>query len=547
MKRYTKTVLFSLALCLLCGCTGGQQSSSNAESSDTTESSDAAQVTDTTAPAVSYEAEKLPVISIVTENKDANVLDFVKEPVAPHVSEAIASWTPGYVIPPAPYYEACSVTVTDENEQTVLSGVPANVKVRGNWTTVYDKKPLRIQFDEKQSMLGMNGGAELRNWVLLAEYKDASMLRDKTALYVAREMLEKDGLYAADAKFAEVYINDQYWGLYLLSEQQQINSDRVDITEAEPDYQGTDIGYFMEFDGYYEYEEPLQQFRVEYADNAALTPYDGNGGSGREMKCLKQTPADPKKDIGITIKSDIYSQEQHDFIASYVNNVYQIMYEAAYNDKAFAFNADYTEIAEDASLSPQQAVENAVDVQSLADIYLLSELTCDADIYWSSFFMDVDFGAEGSKKLTFEAPWDFDSGMGNKDRCADGTGFYAANIVPDVDGGTKGGGQYDSINPWLAVLMYEDWYQDIIRETWTKAYDDGIFERAADLIAHDTAAYADAFDENYKKWDNIRHNESFVNELANEAKWCKTQAEAAEYLEKWFTARVKFMNEQWHK
>ena len=43
----------------------------------------------------------------------------------------------------------------------------AQVKVRGNWTTSYEKKPLRIKFAEKQSMGELNGGQAFKNWLLL--------------------------------------------------------------------------------------------------------------------------------------------------------------------------------------------------------------------------------------------------------------------------------------------------------------------------------------------------------------------------------------------
>lgn len=483
----------------------------------------------------------MPVLSIVTKNQAEDAMQFVTAPVTEFVAREIASWTPGYKIPAAPYYEECAVTLKDTDNTVLLDAADANVKVRGNWTTTYDKKPLRIRFAEKQSMLGLNGGAGMKNWVLLAGYKDGSLLRDKTALSIARELLGEDGFYASDAQFVEVEINEQYWGVYLLTELQQVNPERIGITEPEKDDTGTDIGYFMEFDGYFVNEEPLQQFHVDYADNAPLIPFDGNDGSGKTITCLSESPGDRKKDIGITIKSDINTQEQHDFIASYVSNVYRIMYEAAYNDKAYQFKPDYTSIRPAADITPQQAVENVVDVQSLADMYIISELTCDADIYWTSFFMDVDFGADSNRKLTFEAPWDFDSALGNKDRCADSTGFYAANIVPDVNK------SYRTINPWLAVLMYENWFQDIISERWTNAYDSGIFRRGIEMIQSDTAQYADAFERNNQKWDNIVHNEAFANELCINAKKCKTHAECAAYLSEWLTGRVDFLNNYWHK
>lgn len=242
MKGYLRyVILFLLCLGTFCAC--GQKEEEN----------DLSTIVD--------EAYNMPVISIETVNQDSNKMDFVTKPVTKHVAQAIAFWTPDYEMPPAPYYEDCTITLTDEAENTVLDKVEAEVKVRGNWTTSYDKKPLRIKFKKKQSMLGLNEGQAYKSWVLLAEYKDASMLRNKTALTIAGEILEKDGLYASDAELVEVRINGEYWGVYLLAEQQQINKGRIDITEAEDDYTGTDIGYFLEFDGYYMNEDPFSGFR----------------------------------------------------------------------------------------------------------------------------------------------------------------------------------------------------------------------------------------------------------------------------------------------
>lgn len=488
----------------------------------------------------------MPVLSIETKNTDKNVMDFVTKPVASHVSKSIASWTPNYETPPAPYSEACTVTLKDTDQTVLLDAVDADVKVRGNWTTSYAKKPLRIKFAESQNLLGLNDGATFKNWLLLAEYKDASMLRNKSSLAIARELLAEDGLYASDAAFVEVVINGQYWGVYLLAEQQQVNKDRVDITEVTEGYTGTDIGYFLEFDGYFWTEDSLHQFYVDYADNAELIAFDGDDGSGETMKCLSDPEYGHKSDIGISIKSDIYAKEQRDFIASFVNKVYYIMYAAAYHDEAYVFNDSYTEITKTDTLSPQEAVERVVDINSLADTYLINELLCDADVYWSSFYMSVDFGPDGNKKLTFEAPWDFDSAMGNKNRCSDGTGFYAANIVPDVNGGPGNGGDYNTINPWLAVLAYEDWYQEIIIEKWTKVYDSGAFDRVYAMIESDQSLYSEAFDRNYEKWDNINNRSAFGQELSPQAAACSTQKEATDFLLEWLQSRVEFLNAYWH-
>ena len=185
----------------------------------------------------------MPLLSIETKNQDPDVMDFVTKPVNRFVAESIASWTPGYTVPEEPYYEDCTITLTDTDSTVLFNDVNAQVKVRGNWTTSYDKKPLRIKFEQKQNILGLNNGAEMKNWLLLAEYKDASMLRNKAALSIARELLKEDGLYAADAELVEVEINNQYWGVYLLIEQQQVNPSRINITEPAPNYTGTDIAF----------------------------------------------------------------------------------------------------------------------------------------------------------------------------------------------------------------------------------------------------------------------------------------------------------------
>lgn len=207
MKKLIKFILPFMIASVLCSCSGdsgnlsGTQSGNSGGSSSQSESK-------SDLPEDSGD-KAMAVLSINTVNTEKNAIDFVTKPVAPHVSEQIASWTPGYRMPPAPYYENCTITLKD-NGNTLLDNTEAEVKVRGNWTTTYDKKPLRIKFAEKQNMAGLNDGAQMKNWVLIAEYKDASMLRNKATFQIAEEILGKDGFYVSDSEFVEVYINEQY-------------------------------------------------------------------------------------------------------------------------------------------------------------------------------------------------------------------------------------------------------------------------------------------------------------------------------------------------
>lgn len=538
MRLLKRILTAAMACCMLASCSSSEDSAGSSDKSagSGADSTSQSQSTDTDSFTV------LPILKIQTVSDASDVMNFVTKPVAKHVAKTASMWDASYKNVPEPYYETCKISLTNAGSETLLDGAEAQVKVRGNWTTTYSKKPLRIKFTEKQNLLGLNDGKKFKNWVLLAEFKDISMLRNKTALEIARELMKDDGLYSADSQFVEVMINGEYWGVYLLTEQQQVNDGRVGITEPEEGYEGTDIGYLVEYDSNYKNEDKLNQFLVNYNDNALLTPYDGNEGSGRTAYPLKDPKYPQKEIVGFSIKSDIYSEAQHDFISSFVSNAYKVMYEAAYNKKAFVFNDSFTELTETDKVSPEEAVRAAVDVDSLADAFILAELTCDADIYINSFFMSADFGQNAKRKLTFEAPWDFDSALGNKDRCADGTGYYACNIVPDVNG------QYSNyaVNPWLVVLMYEDWFRDIIKEKWTALYDSGCFDRAKEMISSDSDNFKLAFERNYDRWRNIGNNPA-SGEWCARAAACKSQKEAADYLSEWLSSRVAFMDSCWHK
>ncbi|MBR5682135.1 MAG: CotH kinase family protein [Ruminococcus sp.] len=533
MKNIRRIIALSLVTVMLFGCTSEKRSAKKGKKSERPVYAEAV-----LSSADSYEAETVPlsVLSIETKSKDKNAMDFYTEPVAAHVVKLLNSWG-NECDAPAPYYVDCTVSLKGSDGNVQLSPADAQVKVRGNFTTMYPKKPLRIKFAEKQNLLGLNEGSAFRNWLLLAEYKDCSMLRNKATLYAARHILGADGLYAADADFVRVEINGEYMGLYLLTEMQQTDRKRVNATKPKGGYTGTDIGYFLEFDGYFENEDDLHKFPIDYADNAALKPYDGKGGSGRTKKCLGKAFSYLANEIGFTIKSDINSQEQHDFIANYINNVYKIMYEAAYNHKAFVFDDKNENIAESSELTPQQAVEKVVDVDSLVDMYILNELACDADVSWSSFYMDIDFSPEHTKRLTFEAPWDFDSAMGNMPCCIDSQGFYASNIIPDSD----------SINPWFVLLAYEDWYQEMIKEKWTKAYDNGVFARVCQMVESDKEVLEEEFEDNYKKWKNNYDKDLFIMELSPAEVNIHSEKESAEHLLEWLQKRIDFLNSQWHK
>lgn len=402
-------------------------------------------------------------------------------------------------------YIDCKVSVDNCADEELRDQLAAQIKVRGNYTSTYDKKPFRIKLKKKSNLLGLNNGAECKSWVLLAEYKDASFMRNAVSMYLAKKILGTDGYYSSDYRYVSLYVNGNYEGIYGLAEQQQINKNRINITEANEGYQGADIGYFMEYDGYYYNEKDTEAFLMNYYGTSSV------GASG------------------ITIKSDVYSVEQRDFAKQYLENVYKIMYSAVNKQMYYEFNDDYSGLVASDLTDAKQVIGKVVDVQSLVDMYILQEIACDPDAGWSSFFFDVDFSENGDKILRFQAPWDFDSAYGHKKGCVEsGKGEYIRRCS----------------NPWLTVLAETDWFQEMVRAKWREAVRFGVTDKALDYIYSVSSLYAVQFEQNYNLWHNIGVN--IGDELIDKVTTFRTQKDAADYLKNWLQIRFEFLNLIWN-
>jgi len=113
-----------------------------------------------------------------------------------------------------------------ENCDSELEEVTGGIRLRGNSTMGYAKKPYRIKFDKKQSLFGLE---KAKSWVLLADYLDPSGLHNYTAFNLG---LGADGLsFTPTPNKVNVYLNGEFVGLYTLCEQIQENEGRMNIEE----------------------------------------------------------------------------------------------------------------------------------------------------------------------------------------------------------------------------------------------------------------------------------------------------------------------------
>jgi hypothetical protein len=109
-----------------------------------------------------------------------------------------------------------------------------SIELRGSSSTMYDKKSYGFETqdaDGENNNVSLLGMPEENDWVLYGPYSDKTLLRNTLPFYIAREL----GQYASRTAYCELFINDEYLGLYVLMEKVKRDKNRVDIARLKPD------------------------------------------------------------------------------------------------------------------------------------------------------------------------------------------------------------------------------------------------------------------------------------------------------------------------
>ena len=236
-----------------------------------------------------------------------------------------------------------NITTSNCPNEFVLNNVEVEyVRVRGNYTTNYRKKSLKIKFTEKQKLFGLNKDKSAKEWILLADYGDNAMLRNALAFYIGQQILRTQ--WSPTFTFVQVYANNEYLGLYLLCDQKEVGKNRVNVHEPEkteeyPEgYPGVDVGYFFERDDYYSPDGDDPGFIIQTKNPSDYQP-ERLPVISHETNRYYGIGATSNSRDGYTIHSHIYSDAQEAFIKKYMCLIYNIMYEACINDTYYELNS----------------------------------------------------------------------------------------------------------------------------------------------------------------------------------------------------------------
>ena len=356
--------------------------------------------------------------------------------------------------------------------------VENGVRGRGNSTWDMPKKPYKIKFDEKISIFGLG---EDKEWVLLANYADKTLLRN----VVAMKLSEIVGMEWTPSMLpVEVYLNDEYMGCYTFSEHKKVSKHRVDLDiVGESDNSGDAVtgDYYMEIE---QNMDETTCFRTSICG-------------------IPMMFSDP----------EVPTAAQYDYIVGYF-----------YDAENALMGNNFTD--------PENGWQKYIDIESFAKAYIVNELTknIDGNMRKSSFITK-----EKGKKLEMYHLWDYDLTLGNCNYLDDEFG---------ATDGPEGWFIKDfSCNYWTHGWNHTNWYTRLtddpafcakVKEIWDKHHQE--LSSIPDFIDVKAMIMEDAQKRNFKRWD-ILNTSVWPNVVVK-----GTYAGEVEYLKDYYTKRFRWLD-----
>ncbi len=282
------------------------------------------------------------------------------------------------------------------------------------------------------------------DWILHGPYSDKTFLRNALAMYMARA----SGQYASRTRAVELFINDNYEGVYQIMERIKRDKNRIDIASLNSDeISGDDLtgGYVI---------------KIDKGEPDWLSRFDVVGSPGTKLTYQYVSP-----------QASAIVPEQEAYIQSFIDSM-ELAFEASTGVYGGKHYRDY------------------IDMASFIDHFLLTEISKDVDAYRLSSYFYKDKDSKGGR-LKAGPVWDFNIAFGNQDDCGAATpnGYMYYQ-------------QCALANPfWWGVLLDDEGFRNKCRCRWDELRggpwsDDAIFSyinEQADLLAEPAAR-------NFAKW-----------------------------------------------
>lgn len=275
---------------------------------------------------------------------------------------------------------------------SIYNGNLKQIKARGNSTfQYYDKKSYQIKLETGTDLLGR--GENVKTWVLLAGYGDATQMHDK----LFKDMAAALGMnYVANCNWIDLYYDGEYRGLYLLSEKNSVGDTGINVTDMESAYAEKNENYGSDMKA----EKALNAYGQEYQYIADLMEPDNITGGyliERNLETIDEICGFyTKQGSGFNVKSPEFAGKE---AMEYISEYYQEFEDAVYSDNGY--NAETGKYYYD-----------YCDADSLVKVYLLQKLGYNVDGFRSSFYFyknkdgKMYAGPVWDQEMTLGTGWD---------------------------------------------------------------------------------------------------------------------------------------------
>ena len=455
-----------------------------------------------------------------------------------------------------------TITITNGGSYNTTEPLVAGMKVRGNQTAGFDKKGLQIKFDKKQKLFGLNGDQKFKKWVLLGDAKDTTISRTALGLTLSKGIIADDSkVWATDFTPVSVYLNNTYWGMYMLAEQKEVKEGRIKLPEVDDAETSVNIGYNFELDYYARNEaqkgaEGDPTFEIDYGNYFTSSSYNiesclANSGLGI-VKSYTMNSDITDSTAGENQQTNASNSGQVAWMKNRLQALFNVLAEASKNKVAKDINASNQVVAAPSGTTIKAAVEKHFDLNAWAEGFIINAVCLPPDVGYSSFYMSFDNSPEGDKKLRFDNPWDFDSNFGNR------RGFLEQ---PDTAGsGWNAKDPYfmdRTANMWLQLLGKMDFFMnDYVKPKWNAARTAGVFEDMMNLAKTYYAYYDGEYTKNFTKWTTTQASDNNVGsyfngdgvnsgELRKPFVNVNERKEAQKETLNWLAKRVNYLENRW--
>lgn len=202
--------------------------------------------------------------------KKTKKLTFLKSKNIPAMFIETESGNMDYIHEKKGNKETGFMTLVSDNGDINYFGELESINGRGNYTwNNCEKKSYSLKLSSSANLLEMG---QAHKWILLANADDSSNLRNKLVYDFAKEIGLK---HSPDSQWSDLYLNGEYVGLYLLSERNEVHSERVDISGKDSFLVSLEAESKLKSQNYtYVTTKANQSLRVHYPTNATANDLD---------------------------------------------------------------------------------------------------------------------------------------------------------------------------------------------------------------------------------------------------------------------------------